>query len=99
MRTITVKCPKCREVLEVDPATGAVVGHREEAKARPGADFLGERLRALDGEKARREALVAEGRAKEQARPAAVERLFRKVQEESAGGAPAEKPVRDIDID
>src|SRR5512143_2423107 len=37
MRTITVKCPKCRGTLEVDAVTGAVLRHEEEPKTKPGA--------------------------------------------------------------
>lgn len=99
MRVITVKCPKCHEVLEVDPATGAVIRHREEVKARPGEDFLGARLRELDQEKARRAAIVEQGREREKTKQGEFDRLFKKVQEESGSGAPAPRPVRDVDLD
>jgi hypothetical protein len=98
MRTITVKCPCCRETLEVDSGSGEIVRHHAEAKAKPGGDFLGERLRALDEEKARREALVAQGRRKEQEKQGEFEKLFRKVKEQGTV-APEDKPLRDIDID
>lgn len=99
MRVITVKCPKCHEVLEVDPATGAVLRHCEEVKARPGEDFLGTRLRELDQEKARRAAIVEQGREREKTKQGEFDRLFKKVQEESGSGAPAPRPVRDVDLD
>jgi hypothetical protein len=97
MRSITVKCPACRETLEVDPQTGEVLRHRAEPKAKPGEDFFGSRLRELEGEKARREAAVNLGREREKAKAGEFEKLFRKVKDES--GRPAEKPLRDIDID
>lgn len=99
MKHIHVKCPKCREMLEIDVQKGTVVRHHEEVKAKPGGDFLGERLRELEREKARREALVAEGREKEKTKQSQFDQLFKKVKEESASGKPAEKPLRDIDVD
>jgi hypothetical protein len=94
MRVITVKCPKCHELLEVDPATGAVVRHREEVKAKPGEDFLGARLRELEQEKARRAAIVEQGREREKTKQGEFDR-FQKVQQESGSGTPAPRPVRD----
>lgn len=99
MRSVRVKCPKCHEVLEIDAESGSVLRHQEEARAKPGGDFLGERLRDLQQEKARREALVAQGREKENTKKSQFDQLFKKVQEEGASGRPAEKPLRDIDID
>ena len=99
MRVITVKCPKCRETLEVDPATGAVLRHREETRAKPGEDFLGARLRELEEEKARRAAIVEQGHEREKTRQSEFDRLFKKVQEESGSGSPAPRPVRDVDLD
>ena len=87
MRVITVKCPKCRETMEVDAETGAVLRHREEVKAKPGEDFLGTRLRELEQEKARRVALVEQGREREQAKKGEFDQLFRKVKEEHSSGS------------
>jgi hypothetical protein len=97
MRVITVKCPKCRETIEVDAATGAVLRSCGEVKAKPGEDFLGSRLRELEQEKARRAALVEQGRERERTKQGEFERLFNKVREE--GGKPVEKPLRPIDVD
>ena len=97
MRVLTVKCPKCRESIEVDAASGAVLRSCGEVKSKPGEDFLGVRLRELEQEKARRAAIVEQGREREQARKGEFDQLFRKVQEES--GKPVEKPLRPIDVD
>ncbi|HWR98373.1 MAG TPA: hypothetical protein VN317_08115 [Candidatus Methanoperedens sp.] len=99
MRTITVKCPKCRGTLEVDAGTGAVLRHEEEPKAKPGADFFGTRLRELEEDKARRAALVEHGREREKTKQGEFDKLFSKVKEEGASGAPAPRPVRDVDLD
>jgi hypothetical protein len=99
MRVFTVKCPKCREILEVDAVSGAVLRHREEVKAKPGEDFLGERLRELEQEKARRAAIVAQGHEREKTKQGEFDRLFKKVREESGSDTPAPRPVRDVDLD
>lgn len=99
MRVITVKCPKCHEQLEVDAATGAVLRHHEEVKARPGEDFLGSRLRELEMEKARRAAVVEQGHQREKTKQQEFDRLFRKVREENSSDTPAPRPIRDVDLD
>ena len=98
MRTITVTCPKCREVMEVDARTGRVGKHHPEVKAKPGGDFNKERIKSHDAEKAKREALVAEEREKQRTKKDDHARLFDKVRETAKEG-PAERPLRDIDID
>jgi hypothetical protein len=85
--------------MEVDAQTGTVLNHREEVKAKPGQDFLGNRLREIEMEKARREAVVAHGREREKNRQEEFDKLFRKVREESESGTPAPRPVRDPDLD
>ena len=87
MSVITVKCPKCRETMEIDSATGAVLRHHEEVASKPGADFLGTRLRELEQEKARREAVVEHGREREKNRQGEFDKLFRKVKEENSSGS------------
>ena len=87
MRMITVKCPKCRETMEVDAETGAVLRHREEVKAKPGGDFLGTRLRELEEEKARRAAIVEMGHEREKTKQGEFDRIFKKVREENSSGS------------
>jgi hypothetical protein len=99
MRVITVKCPKCHEVLEVDPASGTVHRHHGEVKAKPGEDFFGARLRELEEEKARRASLVEQAGEREKTRQGEFDKLFKKVREESGSGTKAPRPVRDVDLD
>jgi hypothetical protein len=87
MRVISVKCPKCRATMEIDSATGVVLRHHEEVRSKPGADFLGTRLRELEQEKARREAVVEHGREREKNRQGEFDKLFRKVKEEHSSGS------------
>ncbi len=98
MKNITVRCPKCREVMEIDTQTGLVINHQPEVKPKPGADFLNERLKSLGEEKAKRESMVSESRAREQGKRERADELFKKVKEKTKEG-PAERPVRDFDLD
>ena len=52
MSTIRVKCPHCREVMEVNNRTGRIEKHHPEIKSKAGGDFLKERLKGLEEEKA-----------------------------------------------
>lgn len=98
MRLITVKCPNCREVMEIDAQTGRIEKHHPEVKKKPGGDFLSERLKSLQEDKVRREAIVSASREREKTKGAAHEELFSKVRKKAREG-PAEKPLRDIDLD
>ncbi len=98
MSTIRIKCPECSEIMQVDTRTGKVVKHHPVVKSGTGGDFLQERLKSLDAEKAKREAIVAESRERERTRKDAHDRLFAKVKKQAADG-PVERTLRDIDID
>ncbi len=97
MKTIFVTCPSCQEILEIDPASGAILG-RSRQKSAAVTGSLTDRLKDLDEQKARREALVAQGKDREKTRLDRAEELFRKVREQGKEG-PAERPVRDVDLD
>ena len=98
MPTIRVTCPTCSEVLEIDTRSGKVITHHAEIEKNPEEDSLAARIRDLEEQKKRREAVVADSKAKEQNRKSAHEELFSKVKKTAAEG-PAEKPVREIDMD
>lgn len=72
--------------MEIDSATGAVLRHHE-GKSKPGADFLDTRLRELEQEKTRREAVVEHGREREKNRQGEFDKLFRKVKDEHSSGS------------
>lgn len=99
MKNVIVKCPKCREVLEINPNSGSVIKHHPEVKAGPGGDFLKERLKSLEEEKARRESMVADSRTREKNRHEKFDEIFKKVKDQAKEGPPAERPLRDIDLD
>ena len=98
MGTMRIKCPECGEIMEVNTRTGKVEKHHPAVRPGTGGDFLKERLKSLDAEKAAREAIVAESREKERTRKDAHEQLFAKVKKQAEEG-PVERTLRDIDID
>jgi hypothetical protein len=96
---ITVKCPTCGGILEIDTLTGAVVNAAPKSKLTPGEDFMAKRLAELDQDKARRDALVERQRERERNKKGEIDKLFEKVREEAASGVPVERQIRDIDLD
>ena len=86
MSTIRIKCPECGEIMEVNTRTGKVGKHHPAMKPGTGGDFLKDRLKSLDGEKAAREAIVAESREKERTRKDAHKQLFAKVKKQAEEG-------------
>lgn len=97
MKTIFVTCPSCQEILEIDPSSGAILGRqRQQSAAVTGS--MTDRLKDLDEQKVRREALVAQSKEREKTRLDRAEELFRKVRQEGKEG-PAERPVRDVNLD
>lgn len=99
MKNIIVKCPKCREVMEIDSKTGSIIKHHPEIKPKPGGDFLKERMQSLEEEKAKRAALVAGSHEREKTRKERHEEIFKKMKEQVKEGPPADRPLRDIDLD
>ena len=99
MSIIRVKCPNCSEIMEVNSRTGKVEKHHAEVKAQSPDDFLKERLKSIDAEQAKREALVEEGRQREASQKSRHEDLFKKVKDHAQSDTPVERPLRDIDID
>ena len=99
MKHLTIKCPRCREVLEIDVEEGSVVKHHAEQKPKPGAVSMAERLKSLKEEKVKRDAMVAESRSREKTRHQKHDEIFKKVQEQTKEGPPTDRPLRDIDID
>ena len=99
MRYLLIKCPQCREMMEIDTKTGKIIKHHPEIKPKPGEDFLSDRIKGLEEEKAQRAAKVEESRAREKGRHKKYDDLFKKVQKETREGPPAERPLREIDLD
>lgn len=99
MKPIIITCPTCREVLEIDADRGIVLKHHPEVKPKPGGDFLKERLKSLQEEKERRDALVADQRGREARRQEQHRELLRKLREETADPDSPPRPVRDLDLD
>jgi hypothetical protein len=99
MKNILVTCPSCRETLEIDPSRGVVVRHHPEVKPKPGSDFLGQRLRSLEEEKAQRAALVESGKELEKNRHERHQDLFRKVKDQAKEGPGEDRPLREVDLD
>ena len=97
-RTVSVTCPHCHAVLEVDVEAGVVLTHhapREEKKAMD----LEERLRAMEEAKARAEDRMAEAFRAEKAKERVMEDRFKKLLQSAREDGEEPPPLKDIDLD
>lgn len=97
MSRFTVTCPHCQAQLELDGDKQVVVASKAVEKPKSTVS-LDDRLQSLAQEKEKAEARMAEAFRAERAGAEIREEKFRRLLE-TAKDAPAEKPVRDIDLD
>ncbi len=97
-RSVSITCPHCNTLLEVDLEAGVVVRHHPPETKKPRHD-LEARLKALEEEKARAADKMAEAFRAEEARESVMEDRFKKLLEEAKERKDEGKPIRDIDLD
>jgi predicted glycoside hydrolase/deacetylase ChbG (UPF0249 family) len=97
-RTVSITCPHCEAVLEVDLTAGVVVRHHPPQASKPSHD-LEARLKALEEEKARAADRMAEAFRAEEARERVMEDRFKKLLEEAKERPGEDRPLKDIDLD
>jgi len=97
-RTVSITCPHCDTVLEVDLEAGVVIRHHPPEGKKPQHD-LEARLTALEKEKARAADKMAEAFRAEEARESVMEDRFKKLLQEAKERKDEDKPLRDIDLD
>jgi len=96
--TVSITCPHCQSVLEIDLEAGVVVRHHPPERKGPAQD-LEARLKALEEEKARAADKMAEAFRAEKAKESVMEDRFKKLLKEAKERPDEEKPLRDIDLD
>jgi hypothetical protein len=95
---VEVECPCCGAHLQIDTVRGALLAARKpESAARMGAE-IHEAPKLLAEESSRIDEKYQQIVAAEKGRSAAMDKLFRNFMEKEKD-EPAEKPVRDIDLD
>lgn len=97
-RTVSITCPHCGTLLEVDLEAGVVVHHHPPREKKAQHD-LDARLKALEEEKARAADRMAEAFRAEEARESIMEDRFKKLLQEAKECKDEGKPIRDIDLD
>lgn len=95
--TVDVECPCCHAKLSVDPQLAVVLSHTAPPRAAPDVD-LDDTARLLREEAERREAKFRASVEAEKKKPDVLDRLFEEGLKK-AKDAPAEKPIRDFDLD
>ncbi len=96
--TVSITCPHCDAILEVDLDAGVVVRHHPPERKTPVHD-LEARLKALEEEKARAADKMAEAFRAEEARESVMEDRFKKLLKEAEERPDEDRPLRDIDLD
>jgi len=97
-KTVSITCPHCNAVLEVDLDAGVVLTHHPPRKETRSMD-LEERLQAMEEAKARAEDRMAEAFRAEKAKERVMEDRFRKLLENAKDSADEAPPLKDIDLD
>lgn len=96
-KAIDVTCPCCQAKLHIDPDLAAVLSHEAPPKAAPDVD-LGDAARILREQAQKREDKFRDAWAAEQQKEDVLARKFEEGLKK-AKDAPAEKPIRDFDLD
>jgi len=97
-RIVSITCPHCESVLEVDMEAGVVVRHHPPEHKGPVHD-LEARLKAMEEEKARAADKMAEAFRAEEARESVMEDRFKALLQEAKERPEEDRPIRDIDLD
>jgi hypothetical protein len=96
-RTVDVVCPCCGAILKIDAELGKVLHHEVPARPAKGAD-LDQASRLLREEAERREAMFRKSTEDEKHKAELLGRKFEEALKRTKD-EPAEKPLRDIDLD
>ena len=96
-RTFEVVCPCCGAHLQVDAELGKVLHHELPAKPAKGHD-LEQAARVLQEEAKRREAMFRQSAEDEKHKTELLDRKFEEALKRTKD-QPAERPLRDIDLD
>jgi len=94
---ITVTCPHCGSVLEVDREAGVVVSHTPPKREKKQLDFE-ERLRAMEKEKKRAADRMAEAMRAEKAKERILEDRFKSLMDKAKDEPGEAPPIKDIDL-
>ena len=96
-RTFEVTCPCCGAILKIDAELGKILHHEVPAKPAKGPD-LDQATRVLRKEAERREAIFRQSTEDEKHKTELLDRKFEEALKRTKD-KPAERPLRDIDLD
>jgi len=95
---IEVRCPCCEATLQIDPELGAVIRF-EEHKKPPSIEDIGEAVRKLKGEEARRDEVFQKSVEQHKGHQKVLERKFDELLRQAKENPDAPKPKRPFDFD
>jgi predicted nuclease with TOPRIM domain len=94
---IEVACPCCEATLRIDPATSAVITHKEKVKPHPVED-LQAAVQKLKGEEARREEVFQKQMAEQKNRQAVLNKKFDELFKQAKEDPDMQPRTKDIDL-
>ena len=96
-KPIQVACPCCQAKLSIDPQLGVILSHEEPPKKRPDVD-LTDAAKILAEQQRQREDKFRDSVFAERNKEDILAKKFQEAMKK-AKDAPAEKPIRDFDLD
>src|SRR5215470_8983603 len=93
-----VECPCCQATLKVDPATRAVIHHKEKEKPKTYEDW-GQAISRVKGEAAQRESAFQKSFEAHRAQPEVLSKKFHELFKQAKENPDTRPPKRDIDLD
>jgi hypothetical protein len=94
---VEVICPCCEATLRIDPATAAVITHKEKVKPHPVED-LAAAVQKLKGEEARREEVFQKQMADQKNRQEVLNRKFDELFKQAKEDPDMKPRTKDIDL-
>jgi hypothetical protein len=96
-KLLEVTCPCCQSLLKVDPATSAVISHKEPEKPKPIED-LAEAIRGLKGQAAKREDMFQKSFSAQKSASDVLNKKFDELLKQAKESPDDTPPKRDIDL-
>lgn len=93
-----VSCPDCGAVLNIDPATRAIISHTPAPRKRTFED-LGAAARAVKEQEARRDSIFAQSVEAEKHRDDLLDKRFAEALKKAKESPITDRPLRDFDLD
>lgn len=98
-RSIYAQCPKCNELLEINPRDGKVIQHFESKKKKGSTDFLKDQMESLAEEANKREDIFSKAKDEKDKKMKQLDKLFGDETDKIKKKGKVEKPKNIFDLE